>query len=1502
MAQKGHKRRTGGRWAVGVATAIYVLVAMLNSSLVQTWIGAVAGSYFSGEWGGKVRIGAVDVNPFSHAVLYNIELVSPTDDTIFVGRRIDCRFRRFPVSGEGLTMDRVEVEAARFHLAVYSRPGEVPNLNLTYIIDYFGGGKGKHVPPEKPFKVHVGEVVLKGVDYVMDLPNPDNAAVARMSDSLAALAAPRGVSIPHMRYYGISGRIRDVDVVNDHVVCEVLTLRTTEAGGMSVEDLAARVEVCGTKIVAQDLRLVTGSSLLMCDVRMDYDGWPAMTDYCHNVWHDVTLKAGSRVNVNESSWWAPVLWGVDCAVDIEGHCYGTIDNLHVDSLKAAFGGESRFAVEGTLTGLPHIDTTRMDVRVKDLHVALEDAADIALPGGVDLGPILTRFAKAGYVDADAAFKGSARDCKARLEMNSGVGDLVADAAVAYDSLLGDYAWRGRVQSRALGVQSVLPGEWLTRTGMEIAFAGRGIGVETMSGGVEGSLTDMHVHGCALDRTTLHATLADGKVQANADIDDPLLTCSLTGEMDLRRGRCVAEVALKEAQLTRLGLAGSGDSAIAVATTLTAVLAGAGGDAADGGLQLPWGRGIDSLEGFVKLEKTRCDIGSRRVLLDEALLSVGERDGRREVTLESDWFDAGLTGWFNYGDFAYIMKDFASSFLPGAPRVEKTGEGESRWPDDAFDIRLLWKDRKGTFGDLVPGCTIASGTTLQGTYSYAESLKLVLRSDEVDFGTVAVRDVGVTSGLQGGAYAVRLLAGDVAVGGMELLQTVKADVDLGGRISSLTLLWGDAEDTTGSAADLQFFVTSENEAYRLMVTRPNLYLFGQHWRLACPGGVLVKEGMVDIPMLKLFGKRQSLTANARFGGDEGQFAKVIFDGFSLTPVGDVLLAQNKVRVDGVVDGTFDIMGLENNPYFVADLTIEDLMVNGQSAGRVTLNSNWVSSEKRVHVDVSTEKHFPDRVSRPIELHGSFLADGSNAMDLAVDMHRISLQTLEPMMTGFTSNVDGLLSGRLHLGGTLSSPNLAGRAWVDGGLLHVDATGVTYYFDDTLRVMGDSLVLKDFVINDGKGNRALVDGNIVYRNTDLLLNLALNTQRLMVLDSKPEGGNFYGRLFVGAEGTIGGNVRKPAIYVRAQTLEGSELHVPVSDRKQMNEKSFIHFVTYDGNARRQQAPPKAGGGLDLHLDLSVTPGVRLFLPMDFSEITADMEARGSGELILTLQEGQDLSVVGGYQLSSGRFSLSLLQLIEKTFSIEEGSSLVFPGNIQDARFDVKAVYNQRVNLATLTGGSVSGSSTEYAQVQNVIAIAGTLENPSLKFDIRLPNADQSTVDQVNSLINLSSDRDMLNHTVSLLLFGRFANTGSLGSNDDLLSNGFSSVNMVAESMGSIVTSMVKVVDVNFKVRQGLESGTSQIDVGISKQWEKFYFESSFGYGSNTSTENYNPEYSNVLVGDVVVGYKFNPYFSFYGFHRNNTSYYTRNEIPYKQGVGLKWSKDFNTFGDLFRPQAR
>ena len=115
---------------------VYVLVALLNSAVVQSYIGAAAGSYFSKEWGGKVRIGAIHFSPISHVILDNIELISPDNDTIFVGERLACRFNRFPFHDSGLHFDRVLLRNARYHLATYRDADGKPGINLNYIIKW----------------------------------------------------------------------------------------------------------------------------------------------------------------------------------------------------------------------------------------------------------------------------------------------------------------------------------------------------------------------------------------------------------------------------------------------------------------------------------------------------------------------------------------------------------------------------------------------------------------------------------------------------------------------------------------------------------------------------------------------------------------------------------------------------------------------------------------------------------------------------------------------------------------------------------------------------------------------------------------------------------------------------------------------------------------------------------------------------------------------------------------------------------------------------------------------------------------------------------------------------------------------------------------------------------------------------------------------------------------------------------------------------------------------
>ena len=197
-----------------------------------------------------------------------------------------------------------------------------------------------------------------------------------------------------------------------------------------------------------------------------------------------------------------------------------------------------------------------------------------------------------------------------------------------------------------------------------------------------------------------------------------------------------------------------------------------------------------------------------------------------------------------------------------------------------------------------------------------------------------------------------------------------------------------------------------------------------------------------------------------------------------------------------------------------------------------------------------------------------------------------------------------------------------------------------------------------------------------------------------------------------------------------------------------------------------------------------------------------------------------------------------------------------------------------------------------MQDVISLSGTWSDPAITFDIRLPNSEQNVVDQVFSYIDKKNEMELLNQSMSLLIFGQFAPTNTSNSTDP--TEGINGLGLITSSVGTLVSNMVKFVDVDFNYQAATANTASQWDVGISKRWNKLYFESTFGYGNNSEM---NPDMDNVLVGDVEMGYRFSPFFNFYGFNRTNTNYFTRNELPYKQGIGIKLSKDFDSFYDLF-----
>ena len=125
---------------------IYILVALVNFSVVQSYLGALAGSYFSKEWGGKVYIGSLHAMPFDHLIADNLLWISPTGDTLLVAEQLKVTFNSFPYGNQTLDFDRVYLKNAYYHFAT-----ENHKTNLQFLIDYFKSDKKKkekHAPSQ----------------------------------------------------------------------------------------------------------------------------------------------------------------------------------------------------------------------------------------------------------------------------------------------------------------------------------------------------------------------------------------------------------------------------------------------------------------------------------------------------------------------------------------------------------------------------------------------------------------------------------------------------------------------------------------------------------------------------------------------------------------------------------------------------------------------------------------------------------------------------------------------------------------------------------------------------------------------------------------------------------------------------------------------------------------------------------------------------------------------------------------------------------------------------------------------------------------------------------------------------------------------------------------------------------------------------------------------------------------------------------------------------------
>lgn len=1467
------------RVLLAMVLVVYVCVALINYSVVQSVACNELGRKLSSEWGGTVKVGSLHVHPFHHLIASDLLLVAPDGDTILDAERLRVHFKRFPFHDNKLDISLVYLRNAYYHLAVYRkndpetpdfvlkspRTDRLMGLNLQYILDhYYKGPRAQSL--KKPFTVDVGEVILNHVHYKMDLPDHRK----RVYDY--------GVAIPHMEFYDIRAKITKVHVVNDDVTCRLVRFSTEERSGFKANDIAGRVHVGPNDITVKQFKAETDRSVVKADVEILYDGWLGMQDYLCDVRHKIELDESTSVAMTDVAYWVPALWGIEMQMMPVGTVTGAVDSMHTDGMSLRFGHASEVAIDGDIARISDPENMTFDLDNLEMRFEQSDLHQICAMMPQYITPETEQFLKEiEYFELNAKARGGWQsESTANLNLVCGLGNLRADAQMTPKG-------NGRrilinADSDGMGLTPI-GSDWLTHSGFTLnvdADMPNNIrNIRAIEAEASAYMTGSVVKGNNLDPVHLHAYMKDGKVDFAASCDDSLLYADMHGWAKLGdsvRGY-YAYIDLNQLQADAFGLMKPEYGRIA--THIEANFKG---------------NSIDEMRGAMTARGTHVGPINVREL---TISATPEDELHKNIRIESDALTATINGRFKYADLALMAKHVGYEALPTDLQIvtKPDSAAMAAIEGNTMNFHLRLNDATA-LNQAIPSINLADGTRIDGTYNNNDLLRLVARSEKAAFGSVAIDNIGLSTYYSDGGYHVDIESSDIEVGQLELL----TDVDLrltGNRDEAgLHLLWGDKE--AASHGDLMLAMENGD----INVLNPYFYIGESQWELGV--GSLHLETVPHFALagqgIRLESEDQSIEGRLRLMRQENDCIELDFDNFDLGPICELMLQESPISLGGAVGGRFSMYGLTATPYFNANLTIDSCILNRQELGTLAVRSNWNAEMNTLNLQVGGNT-----------LHATgWIGLGNEDPDLNfnVGFNQFQLASIAPLLATFSSRFEGQLEGELDIDGTLSKPIVVGEAYIDGGALKIDPTGVTYYFNDSIQFNNNIITLNDFKILDPLGNMASVNGKIGHNGLDNInIDLGLYTDNLMVLNQR-SGEEFYGTALVQAEGSVKGTSEMLNINVTARTNPGCSLTVPVSDQRQVRTQDYITFVGDNiGPQDEHQQSKSSAMGFNIDMDLAITPDVQLNLPMDFSEVTVNVKGSGAGDLHMTLDNRMEPQVMGNYEITSGTLKLSFISLLEKTFSLEPGSSLNFQGSLPDAMFDLQAVYGQRVNLSTLTGSlSAVDNTQKYIQVEDIIAINGTLKEPTLSFDLRLPNADASIEEEVFTYIDRNSERDMLNQTVSLLLLGQFYNaSGNMNENTDLLGSGLSSgYSMVASKMGSMVSDMVNIVDVDFKYKAATEMTNEQVDVNISKDWGRWYLESTLGYGGDSRELDGNANGNAVI--DALLGYRITPLIHVYAYNRTNNNDYTRIDLPYKQGAGLKLTKDFDRWGDLFTKKKK
>lgn len=1243
----------------------------------------------------------------------------------------------------------------------------------------------------------------------------------------------------------INLRAREFTISHGLFSAMVDHLEFKERTGWTVKELK-----CST-VTGKGRALISGVELYdgVTDAKFDFSMTGSsedFSDFVNKVVLDARIRKGKFSLEMLSRFIPPLAPTPGVCLDANGHVYGPVRDLTAkDFVMKVERSSVAMTLNGKVTGLPDVNAMNIEAKLDPIRFKLTDLCAlvnaIAPRARMDAG----KLAGTGLFTAVASAKGTLRKLNAELKLDQDQKDYDAGLAVHAENLIGGgrKSFKGSINADNLNLKALLGNEKL---GFTTASATFDVALPFKDTPIDARIDSLRIdnfyyNGYTYNDIAGSLYLQDKDLTADIQSRDKAADADITVWSD--KYSYNGAIILRNADLNATNFDSRGTSAISLN--------------AYGRLD----KNLDRLQGNANLSSIELVNDKGRHEVADITLSATEADGGYDVLLESDMAHATFNG--NSEDFRAELESYDTSAL------------------------LTY---------LMPGLYVENGTHLQISKDSCDFVAGTVNSGRIARGRDYVKDVEMQISGKLDSLKASLSSTQIYLLGFSLNNNV---LEVSRQDSLFTFDY--AFDNTGMDVEKELghgnvtlgMVVGQDRSLHFDMKPSEINLNGRDWQLP-ESSARVKGREIDVKDFLIRSGDHWISVNGGTSLTEDRTLEAVLHNMDLGTLNR--FTDKDMNYRGTINSTcrlYSPLG-EDFPLLETETFAEGLGIGTTELGNLEVKSVADSDGKSFNAliteDINGHRALKgDIVYRPYERN----------IDAGMKFNGFPVGFVKNILPTVFSDVDGKLSGSVSIKGPMDNIELSSKGTrLDDGLLQIAFTGVPYRVEGPFRLDGDGVNLDGIKISDGLKGRGTMKGGITwdrFKNAGMDLSIDVDNMKGLGKGAGAAAGPVYGNVFASGNVGINGPFNGLTLSTDIRTVGNSDLHIVISGSAQATKGTLLTFVSPEKeqedpylallrNFDEQEQNSRSNFSIKMHA--VADPTMSVSLDLGSQGFAAGLTGRGNGDIELSLDtEPSEFGITGNYVLTEGQFDVNASNLVHRNFSIADGSSIKFGGDVMQSSVNLDATYQTKASIEALIAdkNAVANRRT----VNCGIHIQNKLTNPDIKFSIDIPDLSPSAKSQVDAA--LSTDDKVQRQFLSLLLSGNFLPDEQSGivNNNSLLFSNVSEI--MANQVNSIFTRLDIPLDLGLNYQPSDDGTRSLFDVALSTQLfnNRVLIGGTFGNRQNISSS------GQTIFGDLDIQYKVvrSGSLRLNLFSHAADKYTNSLDDSQKNGVGITWQQEFD-----------